>query len=101
MNPTSIHKDVGSIPGLPQWVKGSSVAMSYGVGCGLDLVLWWLWCRPAVAAPIGLLAWELPYAVGVERTKKKGEKKDQKKKKGKKKKRKNIILFLCWSCQIA
>ena len=29
---------------------------------GLDPALLWLWCRPAAAAPIGLLAWELPYA---------------------------------------
>ena len=27
-NPTSIHKDVGSIPGLTQWVKGSSIAVA-------------------------------------------------------------------------
>ena len=27
-----------------------------------DLVLLWLWFRPAVAAPIRPLAWELPYA---------------------------------------
>ena len=39
-NPTSIHEDTGLIPGL---------AVSYGVGhgCGLDLALLWLWCRPA------------------------------------------------------
>ena len=43
-----------------------SVAMSYGVccRCGLDPKLLWLWCRPAAVAPIGPLAWELPYAVG-------------------------------------
>ena len=36
--------------------------MSSGVGCrrGLDPV--WLW--PAAAAPVRLLAWELPYAAG-------------------------------------
>jgi len=41
--------------------------MSCGVGCrqGSDLVLLWLWCRPAAVAPIGPLAWELPYAAGV------------------------------------
>ena len=37
-NPTSILEDTGSIPGLAQWVKESSVAMSCGVGGrgGLD-----------------------------------------------------------------
>ena len=40
--------------------------MSCGVGHrhGSDLVLLWLWCRLAAAAPIGPLAWEPPYAAG-------------------------------------
>ena len=37
-NPTSIYKDMGSNPGLTQWVK--------------DPALLWLWCRPAAAALI-------------------------------------------------
>ena len=42
MNPTSIHEVEGSIPGLTQWVKESSVAVSCGAGRrqGLDPV--WL-----------------------------------------------------------
>ena len=42
------------------------VAMSWGVGHrhGLDVALLWLWCRPAVTAPIRPLAWEPLYAVG-------------------------------------
>ena len=31
---------------------------------GLDPPLLWLWCRPAAAAQIQPLTWELPYAAG-------------------------------------
>ena len=49
--------------------------MSYGVGqrCGLDLLLLWLWRRPAAAALMGPLAWELPYAADTALKKKKKE----------------------------
>ena len=44
----------------------SCVAMICGVGHrrGLNLALLWLWCRPAAAAPMQLLAWEHPYCWG-------------------------------------
>ncbi|RKM63502.1 hypothetical protein C0984_19685 [Clostridioides difficile] len=51
--------------------------MSCGVGLrrSSDLVLLWLWYRPAATAPIGPLAWEPPYATGAalkgQKTKKK------------------------------
>ena len=47
--------------------------MSCGVGHrrSLDPALLWLWHRPAAVAPIGPLAWELPYAMGVALKKKK------------------------------
>ena len=66
-NPTRNHEVAGSVPALAQWVKGSSVAMSCGVGrrCGLDPALLWLWRRLAATAPIRPLAWEPPYAEGV------------------------------------
>ena len=78
-NPTRNDEVVGLIPGLAQWVKGSSFALSCGVGCrcGSDLALLWLQHRLAATAPIRPLAWEPPCAVGVAlKSKKKKKKKD-------------------------
>ena len=38
----------------------------YGIGrrCGLDLVLLWLWCRPAATSLVLSPSWELPYDAG-------------------------------------
>ena len=60
---TSIHEDVGSIPGLTQWGQGSGIAVSSGVGYrrSSDPALLWLWRRLSTTAPIPLLALELPY----------------------------------------
>ena len=47
-NPTSIHEDVGLIPGPAQGFK-DQVAVSFGIGLrrGLDPQLLWLGCRLA------------------------------------------------------
>ena len=50
-NPTSIHEDTSSTPGLAQWVR---------IQCCHEL-----WCRPVATAPIRPLAWEPTYARGV------------------------------------
>ena len=53
------------------------------MGCGvghrysLDPTLLWLWCRPAAVAPIGPLAWEPPYTVGVAPKRNKTKKKEK------------------------
>ena len=78
MNPTSIHEDAGSIPGLLSGLRIQYCPQG-GVGGrhGLDLALLWLWCKPAAAAQIRPPAWELPYAAGaaIKHQKKKKKKK--------------------------
>ena len=55
--------------------------MRCGVGHrhGSDLVLLWLWRRPAATALNGPLAWEPPYATGVALKDKKTKKEKEKK----------------------
>ena len=50
--------------------------MSCGVGHrrGSNLMLLWLWHRPAAVAPTGPLAWEPPCAVGAALKSKKNKK---------------------------
>ena len=56
--------------------------MSCGVGRrhGSDPTLLWLWCRLAATDLIRPLAWESPYAVGVDLERQKDKKKKEKEK---------------------
>ena len=64
-NLTSNHEVSGWIPVLIQWIK--------------DLVLMWLWHRPAAVAQIQPLDWESPYATGVALKSKKNKQTKKKK----------------------
>ena len=63
-NPTKIHEvqSLASISGLKIWCCSELWCRSQTRLEDPELL--WLWCRPAAAAPIQLLAWELPYAMG-------------------------------------
>ena len=75
--PHNVREDVGSIPGLAQWVKDLEAAAEVTdaaqaqcyCGCGSGLGLLWLWHRPA--APAQPMVWELPYVTGAALKKKK------------------------------
>ena len=66
-NGTSMHKDMGLIHSLIQWVSDPASPMSCGVGrrCSWGPMLLQLLCRPAAAALIRPLAWEFPYATSI------------------------------------
>ena len=66
---------VQSLAPLRGWGSGVAVSLGLGHRCGLDLVLLWLWL--AAVAPIRLLAWELPHALGAALKKKTTKKEAQ------------------------
>ena len=68
-NPQSVREDVDAIPGPAQWVK--DLALPHAGRRSSDLAWLWLWLRPAAAAMIQRLAWELPCAKGAVGSKKK------------------------------
>ena len=66
------NRSLASLSGLEIW---RCHELGEGRRHGSDLMLLWLWHRPAAVALTGPLAWELPYATSVALKRKKKKKK--------------------------
>ena len=65
-NPTRNHEVIGLNPGLGQWVKDLGLCELWcRPQTWLKLALLWLWHRLVATVPIGPLALEPPYALGM------------------------------------
>ena len=88
-----VHWPLVSISGLMIW-------HCHNLQCRSQMelrALLWLWCRPAAAALIRPLAWELPYAMGssLKSQKKKEEEEEKKERRKEMEQQKAEIFRLC------